>query len=260
MKRLISAFGFLTILPLPTVEWERGDLGRSAGLFPFVGLVLGAVLYAIYLAAQTVLPASVCAVLIVAAWAWLTGGLHLDGVTDCGDGFFAAVSRERRLEIMRDPRMGAFGGITLVLFLLLKVSALAEAHGQPRDLSAEWIGPVFPLLFAPAVARFTLLLIAKQPSARPGGMADEFAQQLGTGAFVLGALIPLGLALLDPLPLRAGIAVGMALLTTGLVVVIARSKLGGVTGDVLGLSVELSELAVLLVYCSTRFSSNVLVH
>ncbi len=254
MKRLISAFGFLTVLPLPTVQWERGDLGRSAGLFPFVGLVLGALLYAIYFAAQWVFPASVGAVLTIAAWAWLTGGLHLDGVADCGDGFFAAVSRERRLEIMRDPRMGAFGGISLVLFLLLKVTALAEAHGQPRGLGPEWLGPVLPLLFAPVVARFTLLLIARQPSARPGGLGDEFAQHLGAGALVLGALVPLGLALIDPLPLRAGIAFGAALLTTGLVILISRSKLGGVTGDVLGLSVEFSELAVLLVYCSTRFA------
>ena len=252
MKRLISAFGFLTVFPMPIIAMERGDLGRSAAWFPFVGAVLGAFLYGVYFAAHFLLPVPVCVVITIAAWAWVTGGLHLDGVADCGDGFFAAVSRERRLEIMRDPRMGAFGGIALILFLLLKVAALADAHGQFRG--AELVGPVFPLIFAPVVARYLLLIVAKQPAARPGGLGDEFAQHFGAGAFVLGAVVPIGLALLDPYPLRAGIAVAAALLTTGLVIYKARSKLGGITGDVLGLSVELSELAVLLIYCSPWFS------
>lgn len=254
MKRFISAFGFLTTLPMPVIEMVRGDLGGAAVWFPFVGAVLGALLYGVYYAAHTVLPLPVCVALTLAAWAWLTGGLHLDGVADCGDGFFAAVSRERRLEIMRDPRMGAFGGIALFLFLILKATALAEARGTLRGLNeAIWIGPVFPLLFAPIVARYMLLIAAKQPSARPGGLGDEFARHFGAGTFVVGAIVPVGVALLDPCPLRAVCAIVAALLTTGTVIFKARSKLGGMTGDVLGLSVELSELAVLLVYSSTAF-------
>jgi adenosylcobinamide-GDP ribazoletransferase len=246
MKPLLSALGFLTVLPMPAQQIERGDLGRAAPWFPFTGIMIGLVVCGVNIACRLVFPPLVCAAITAAGWAWITGGLHLDGVADCGDGFFAAASRERRLEIMRDPRMGAFGGIALLLFLLLKVAALSEVRGEFRGGAA--FGPVFALMFAPIVARYMLLFVARLPAARPGGLGEEFSKTLKVSAFIVGAVVIAGVGALDPYPLRAAVAVGAAVLATACVIVAARSKLGGMTGDVLGLAVELSEVAVLLVY------------
>lgn len=246
MKPLFSALGFLTVIPVPVRPMETGDLGRAAPWFPAGALAVGLVACAAHMACRLVFPPAVGAVVTVAAWAWITGGLHLDGVADCGDGFFAAVSRERRLEIMRDPRMGAFGGIALTLFLFLKVAAVMEIRGEIRGAAA--VGPELALFFAPVVARYMLLFVARQPAARPGGLGDEFSKSLKLGAFIAGGIVVVAVGLLDLYPLRAGMALGAAVLATALVSVIARAKLGGMTGDVLGLAVELSEAAVLLVY------------
>src|SRR5690606_5310276 len=144
-------------------------------------------------------------VLVVALWAVLTGGLHLDGLADCCDALPAAVSRERRLEILRDPRIGAFGATGPFLFLLLKSSTIAAL-----------VSPVPALILAPAWARWLLLLAARQPAARPGGMGAAFAMSL-TWRHIWTALIPtvgvLGWAMFaaDGISLRPLVAVAAML-------------------------------------------------
>ena len=154
-KQLSLAFGFLTILPMPRVEYESNDLGRAGKWFPFVGAVIGTLLFGAESLYLQFFPKLLTGALTVTLWALLTGGLHLDGLADCFDGLTASVSRERRLEIMRDPRMGAFGGIGLSLFLILKVLATGFLFDR-----------IFGLLFAPIVARCAMLLAARQRCAR----------------------------------------------------------------------------------------------
>lgn len=114
MNSFLAALRFLTILPIPG---RRGhapdDLRRSLWSFPLVGLLLGGMTGGIFWAVGPYLPppiAAVLAVLVLLSW---SGGLHLDGVADCGDAFFSSRSRERMLEIMRDSRIGAMGVIGL---------------------------------------------------------------------------------------------------------------------------------------------------
>lgn len=237
-QELALAFSFLTVLPMPMVEYQAGLLGRAGRWFPVVGLVIGGLLTAAQWLLSQLFPPLLTAGLVIALWAALTGALHLDGLADCCDGLLAATSRERRLEIMRDPRTGAFAVVGLVLFLVVKVTALAAL---PSALPA--------LLLAPTWARWLLLWVARQPLARPGGLGADFAAGL-TGRTLLGALIlPLLLCLVfSTLQLLAAIA--FALGVTLAVMYMARSRLGGVTGDVYGLAVELGELAVLLVYAA----------
>jgi adenosylcobinamide-GDP ribazoletransferase len=241
MKALKQALIFLTTLPIQfNGEFQPGDLGRASAWYPLVGLVIGSLLAVAWFLLSKILPAMVVAVLLTGLWALLTGGLHLDGLADCGDGLLAALPRERRLEIMKDPRMGSFGGIALGLQLLLKVALLSElAVSSPYRALAG-------LLFAPILARWLILIVGRQPMARPGGLGVEFQLGLTSRQFLAAALLPAGLALLiGPRAILALLlAHGAAFGAIGL----AKNRLGGVTGDVIGLVVELGECAVLLAF------------
>jgi len=238
MTGLLFALGFLTSFPVRTPAPQAGALGRAGVWFPIVGLCLGALLGGAHYALNQVFSPLLSAALIVAAWAALTGGLHLDGLADCGDGLLAAVSPARRLEIMRDPRLGTFGGAALMLHLLLKTLAIASLP----------VPSIPALLLAPTVARWLILIVAAQPSARPGGMGESFKQGLDRSVYAGAAIIPIALIVLGGW--RALIAAGAAHLGALAIGRAARSRLGGVTGDVFGLTVEVGELIVLLVYAA----------
>jgi len=234
---LSTAVAFLTTLPVPTHDLQSGAMQRAGVWFPWVGLLIGIILAAGSLAAAALLSPAVTAVLVVVLWAVLTGALHLDGLADCGDGLLPPVSRERRLEIMRDPRVGAFGVTALVLVLLLKSAALAS-------LPTAWPA----LLLAPLWARWLILVAARRPSARPAGMGASLGPILDTRQLVLAALLPIALTSSVGVwhwPVIA--ATGAAALATLGVLWLAQQRLGGVTGDVFGAVVEVSEAIFLCV-------------
>lgn len=228
------AVSFLTILPTPTVDYQPGGLGQAARWFSTVGLLLGLLLGGAQWLFSGLFPPLLAATLTVALWAILTGGLHLDGLADCCDGLLAPTTRERRLEIMRDPRCGAFAVVGVVLVILLKTAAVAALRNA---LPA--------LLFAPTLARWLLLWVAQATPARPGGMGTELRNQLAANSLLVGAL-PLLLVLFAFFSLQLLAATFVAALTVWLLVRAAQSRIGGVTGDVFGLTVELSEVVVLL--------------
>jgi adenosylcobinamide-GDP ribazoletransferase len=235
------ALRFLTVLPVPAPEMKPGALGRAAIWFPWIGLLLGGALALCYSVCSIFFPPLLTAALLVAVWAALTGGLHLDGVADCGDGFFASAPAERRLEIMRDPRVGAFGAVSLILLLLIKIIALASLPDRATAYGA--------LLTAPTLARWMMLWMARQPAARAGGLGADFAQSLSLGALLAAALLPLASIVI--FSGHAILAVCCAGVATLCVILLARNRLGGVTGDVLGFSVELAEVAALLAFAAT---------
>ena len=122
------------------------------------------------------LPPLLAATLTLAGWAALTGLLHLDGWSDCCDALLAPLERQRRLEIMKDPRLGSFGVAGLALLLLVKLAALEgvlAATGAPLVRLA-------PVVAIPALARWGVVIAAASfPSARPGGMGDAFRRGRG---------------------------------------------------------------------------------
>jgi len=237
MKYLTIAFHLLTTLPVRAPRnWGSGDSGRAASWYPFVGLVLGGLVAGVYFLSGSFFSPLVTGALSLTAWVALTGGLHLDGLADCCDGLLHASSPERRLEIMKDSRLGAFGGIGLMLVLILKVSALASL---PSDRAI----PV--ILLAASLGRWSILPAGFQPLASPGGMGADFASGLQRSSLVWGVLIPLGLAIY--LGLQGIIALGLALLALFLLLRFVRARIGGVTGDVFGLVVEVTETLTLIV-------------
>jgi len=238
MKYLLTAFDLLTTLPLPALKnWQAGDSGRSAVWYSLVGLFIGALVAGAFALLQIYVSNMISAALALAFWVLLTGGLHLDGLADCFDGMFHASNPEQRLQIMKDPHTGAFGVIGLILVLFIKFSALTSLS------SARAIGAI---LLSASFARWCVLLTWKQPLARPDGLGADFALGLKTYAIVLGGLIPLGLAVW--LGGTGFVAIGLGLLVTVLIFFVAKRNLGGITGDVLGMIIELVETVVLLTF------------
>jgi adenosylcobinamide-GDP ribazoletransferase len=237
MKYLSIAFNLLTTLPIPAPkDWQPGDSGRAAGWYPFVGFVIGVFVLFAYDYFDKYFSWLLTPALSLTLWVILTGGLHLDGLADCCDGLLHASNAERRLEIMKDSRMGAFGGIGLILALLIKVSALAS-------LPAARVFPA--ILLSASLARWCIILAGFQPLARAGGMGADFQSGLRKSALIWGGIIPLALVIMLELP--GVLALGFTLLGTFLLLRFARARIGGVTGDVFGLVVEVSEIITLVV-------------
>lgn len=211
---------------------------------PLVGAVIGGVLAGVAALLQWVglaerapiLPAA----LILAIWVGLTGALHLDGWADCCDALFVPADRGRRLEIMKDSRLGGFGAAGLVLLLLVKLAALQGVLGGQHSLLA--------LIAVPALGRWASVVAAYAfVSARPGGMGDFFRQGFSARALATATLIALAATL--PLQWR-GTAVWVAVAVALAVLALpARARLGGLTGDVYGGIIELGETLALATLC-----------
>ena len=238
MKSFFTALGFLTSIPSP-VRGPSGmeDLGKAAVWFPLIGALIGSLVALIYVGLAMFLPVPVCAVLSVGVWIYLTGGLHLDGLSDSFDGLFNSSSPERRLEIMKDPHLGVFGAVGLILMILLKISALTA-------LSVTSIWLAVPL--AASAARVLLLWAARQPMARSDGLGASFKPELNALGMLLSVVLPLGLALLSGWRGLAALVLGS--LCAAVIFRWARVRLGGLTGDVFGLMVETVEVVILLVF------------
>ncbi len=236
MKYLSIAFNLLTTLPVRApADWRAGDSGRAAGWYPFVGMALAALVAAVYVLSGLYFPQLITAMLALAVWVMLTGGLHLDGLADCCDGLFHASDPARRLEIMKDSRMGAFGGIGLILALMIKGSALAS-------LPTEQAVPV--ILLAASLGRWFIILAGFQPLARAGGMGADFSSGLKKSSLFWGGLIPLALAIF--LGIQGILALGITSLGAFFILRFARARIGGITGDVFGLIVEAAEIITLV--------------
>jgi adenosylcobinamide-GDP ribazoletransferase len=235
MKSFLFAVGFLTSIPVPTrADFSPKVFGRSGRWFPVIGLSLGAILFGSYWLLGRVFPPMLQAAAVTAIWALLTGALHLDGLADCADGLLVTASKTRRLEILKDSSTGAFGAVALILFLLVKFAAIASL----TDLRA--------ILLAPLIGRWVMLLIARFPPARPGGMGAMFREGLSMPVLVFGGALTLAASLLTGW--RGILALILALLVALGVGKLALNRIDGVTGDVLGAACVLAELSVLLVF------------
>lgn len=240
MKYLKLAFSLLTILPTgETGAPQAGDTGRAAIWFPVVGAVIGVIAYGGWFLIKLFLPPAPAAVLTLILWVLLSGGLHLDGLADCCDGLLSAARPERRLEIMADPHVGTFGMLGLILALGLKASAIYALHPEKALLI---------IVFTACFSRWLVLLGAKQPLARTEGMAADMSAGLKNGAIFSAAILPFVLMVIGGW--QAALAAALASLLAGILFAFSRSRIGGVTGDVLGMTIEVSEIVILLTYAA----------
>lgn len=253
MHSLRIAISFLTTLALrPDGEIRPGDLGHAAAWFPTVGLLIGVLTAAAMTLFHFFFAPLLCAALTIAVWVFLTGALHLDGLADCCDALFVSAPPQRRLEILRDPRRGAFGLTGLVLFLILKTAALTsliETGGNGQRLSSL-TDVITGILLAAVFARWMVLFAARQPLARKDGLGADLAMQLTPRSMVLAGLLPV--LCMAAAGVHAVFAAAAAVLVALIIVRFACTQLGGVTGDVFGLVIELSELTILLTFGAAR--------
>ncbi len=231
MKNFLIALMLLTAFPLRLRDANIS--ARALAYYPLVGLLIGIALVAAQVLLRLFFPPLVAATLLVALWAVVTGALHLDGFSDACDALFVATTRERRLDILRDVHLGAFGAVGLTLLLIAKVAAVASVPTQA------------PVLLAPILGRWAIVHAAAYPLARREGMAAMFCAGLTRRDMTVATLFTALIA-----AIFSGFGLGAfvtAFLVATLIARFALAKLGGLTGDVYGMICESVELAVLLV-------------
>lgn len=234
---ILQALALLSRLPVPVRGAGRG--ARAAWAYPFAGLVIGAAAALVGLVAHALgLPAPLAALVALAAQIAVTGALHEDGLADTADGLWGGWTRGQRLDIMRDSRIGAYGVIALNLALAARWAALWLLF------EASTAGAVAAILATAALSRAAMpALMAALPHARADGLShgvgtarpDTAAIAAGVGAVVALAFTGLG----------AFGAVFWAAAATAAVGAVARAKIGGQTGDILGAGQQAAEIAIL---------------
>ncbi|RIX51700.1 adenosylcobinamide-GDP ribazoletransferase [Paenibacillus nanensis] len=258
MQAAIAAIQFLTRFPVPVqVPFEKPVLTRSVIYFPLAGGLIGAALGAASWLLSFVLPPWPAAVIVLALWAGLTGGLHLDGWMDTADGVLSHRSRERMLEIMKDSRVGAMGVIAGVLLLLLKAALLAELL-KLGDI--EGMAPITLFILGTSLSRaWMAAAIAGWPPARHGeGMGNLFSgvnKIQATGSFAAAAILSFIALMINYINHEHPFyLIGIALMAACFMSIVCgwtaaawlNRKLGGLTGDTYGAMNEFIETVLLL--------------
>jgi adenosylcobinamide-GDP ribazoletransferase len=250
LTELAAAIRFLTVLPVPGLgrlfrsqenqitQPATASLGLGSGYFPLVGLLLALLLSLLVVVFERFLPSLALSALLVVVLILLTGGLHLDGLMDTCDGLFGGGTREHRLEIMQDSRLGSFAMLGGVGALLLKFAFFASL--QERVL-------IPALLIALPTSRWTMVLtLSLFPSARSSGLGVTFRQVITHGRLVLAGLIALIIALIFGRLVGLVVWVIATLIAIAVAIWIMR-RLGGLTGDTYGAIEEVTEVVALLV-------------
>ena len=229
LAELQLALMLLTRLPAGRLS-KAPSMGQSAWAFPVVGMIIGSIAAAV-MTLLTGLDPILAAGLTVAATVVITGGLHEDGLADLADGFGGGRDKARKLEIMRDSRIGSYGTLALILVLGLRVQALAQVAGQG---SAVW-----GLIAIETASRAGLPLVLRVlPAARADGLGHG-AAQVSWGRVCMSLI--LGIVSLILIGGIAAVWIGIAIaLVVALLSILSLRQIGGQTGDVLGAMQALS--------------------
>ncbi|HEX5637570.1 MAG TPA: adenosylcobinamide-GDP ribazoletransferase [Gammaproteobacteria bacterium] len=233
MKSFLLALQFLTRIPLRiNVGDDPALAGRSLLWYPLVGGLMGVVLYgiAVLMANQSGL---LTAAMILIIWVLITGGLHLDGLADSADAWAGGYGdKEKTLAIMKDPHVGSFAVVMLVLVLILKFAALGELVKSDN---------LIYLIIAPMLARSAaVFLFITTPYVRQNGLGSNMALHLPHTAAIIVLLL-----FVVPVIILQFIAVVAAILVLAGLRYLMLKRIGGMTGDTIGASIEIVEVVVL---------------
>lgn len=240
LELFFIALGFFTRLPVPGwVEFSPGKLGQAARFLPWVGWIVGAIGAGTYALAVQILPVDLSIVLAMAATILATGAFHEDGWADACDGFGGGWSREQILAIMKDSRIGSYGAIGLLLMLLAKYLALADLGAEADYPLVAALLVAHPLSRLAAVGLMAVLDYARTGDGAKSAPVARRPTGVELGIATLGGVLPL--LLLDA---REGLVVAGLVAAVGVLAMrrFAR-RLGGYTGDCLGATQQVAELA-----------------
>jgi adenosylcobinamide-GDP ribazoletransferase len=246
--------GFFTRLPFPSAASRSephslANFSHAVRMLPVAGGLVGA-LAAIAMAAASGLglPPPLAAPLAICALALVSGAMHEDGLADCADGFSGGTTRERKLEIMQDSRIGTFGTVALVLSLYLRAASLALIADESLSLACA------VLIGAAALSRTAALMpLALLPPARENGIgfAARTPERAALAiAVCLAVVFGLAPVVAGACPIRALVGIAAATGAAYAIVLLARKQIGGQTGDVAGAAQQLSEIAYYLAFAA----------
>ncbi len=243
IRNFIVAFALYSRIPMPVFTWEKEDMRYNLVFLPFVGLVIGAVEYlCLFLLTGHELPEVFMIAILSLIPLVITGGFHVDGFMDTQDAFNSYKSREEKLEILKDPHIGAFSVISLVAYIAVWAGAMSlYLKNQGRETFICFAG-IF--VISRAVSGISAITMKK---AKKGGMLNDETRDSGKGCIIALStelLICAGLMLWSNPLVAAG-----ELAAEALFFVYYRSRsykeFGGVTGDTAGYLVTVSELVML---------------
>jgi adenosylcobinamide-GDP ribazoletransferase len=241
LKKFLAALSFLTIIPFKPVY--EGSISGVMVYFPLVGLFIGCLSAAVNTGLERILPHSVSTALTLCFYVVLTGMLHLDGFADSLDGIFGGKDKNERLRIMSGELLGTYAVCGLFFLLLLKyllLNALLET-----DVKTVW-------LFMPLISRWTpVFMFAVFNPAKSTGLAAALKSGLKKYEMLLASVFTAGCAYLI-LGYTGILILALAALLALAAGMFGRKKVGGITGDISGAAVEVTELIVLLSLCIAK--------
>ncbi len=246
MKRFISILQFMTRIPINIDTGFDEEFHKTITYFPLVGLVLGVLIYIIGLVSGIFFDSFITSIIVTLALVILTGGLHIDGLGDTFDAIYSYRDKERMLEIMKDSRLGTNSLLAIMFLILLKIGFIYSIINN----SLLWT-----VIFMPVVARLgVIVMMYKTVTPRENGMGNLFIGKASTSMFTIAILYTIILIIgISKLIFLVSTFEAMMLISTIIILFIFNNlfkkyiykKIDGVTGDILGCTIELGELIYL---------------
>lgn len=242
MKDIICNFllmiQFLTRIPVnKSLPCERENFRKASVFIPVIGLIVGTIQWVAFKLFVKILPISTTVVIVLLVGVIVTGALHIDGLGDMCDGFFAFKGNDKIIEIMKDSRIGSYACIVIILDLLFKFTLLS------------YIAPRFSLAIVatPIISRFSIIFIAfiGKP-AKSTGSGNLFIGNIGISELIISGIITIAILVLIMTPKYILILIFSALIMTFFFNLFCKKKIGGLTGDLLGANNEVIEILVLM--------------
>ena len=239
LESIVVAFQFLTRLYLPiNVEWNTANLRRSLTWFGLVGAFIGAILAGFAMLFNRFDVISAVAAIII--WIFITGGMHIDGISDMADGFFSMRDKNETLEIMKDSHVGAFGVMTIVFVLLIKFEMLKEFILIEKNV---WL-----LVLPPTIARIAAgLVLSFYETTKKSGLGYTFHSSDPRIFWTIGFIVTLIISAI--LNIKSLIFIALAIVASNLMALWAKKKIGGLNGDIYGAIVETVEIIGMVFIC-----------
>lgn len=246
MKRLILILQFLTRIPININLGFDEEFHKSITYFPLVGFVLGILLYLIGIVSNFLFDSFLSSIIITLSLVILTGGLHIDGLGDTFDAIYSYRNKDKMLEIMKDSRLGTNSLLAIMFLLLLKMAFIYSIINQ---------GLLWLIIFMPIVGRLgVILLMYKTVSPRENGMGNLFIGKASTSMFLIAILYTTLICVIlskfifessNIITIKLLITIAVAFLFNYIFKKHIYNKIDGITGDILGCSIELGELIYL---------------
>ena len=246
MKRFISILQFMTRIPINIDTGFDEEFHKTITYFPLVGLVLGVLIYIIGLVSGIFFDSFITSIIVTLALVILTGGLHIDGLGDTFDAIYSYRDKERMLEIMKDSRLGTNSLLAIMFLILLKIGFIYSIINNNL---------LWTIIFMPVVARLgVIVMMYKTVTPRENGMGNLFIGKASTSMFTIAILYTIILIIgISKLIFLASTFEAMMLISTIIILFIFNNlfkkhiyiKIDGVTGDILGCTIELGELIYL---------------